>query len=42
MKENYETRLKKFESEKRLLDYKDLKPSEYQAEVRRIAEKYGI
>lgn len=42
MSESYSARLKQFEAEKRELDYKDLTPVQYQIEIRKLAEKYGI
>ena len=42
MKKSYETRLREFEAAKRLLMYKELTPSQYEREVRKLAMKYGI
>ena len=42
MSDSYYTRLKQFEAEKRELDYKDLTPVQYQIEIRKLADKYGI
>lgn len=42
MKKDYQTRLREFEAEKRLLDYQDLSPKDYQQEIRKLAAKYGI
>lgn len=42
MAENYYERLRNYEAEKRLLTEKSLTPKQYQAAVKKLAEKWRI
>ena len=42
MKNDYQNRLREFEYKKQQLQYRELTPREYEAELRRLAAAYGI